>query len=156
MQKLMDSAKVVWNVPVVDEDQTVYVQVSRSDTAGGEWKAVSSQMYRNGENPELNLEQLLTENGLKLEECRCILFGGEPGIQTSLAVIVREDQVLGAISLSRDLTAYAASGPSEAPGTDGRAANEEQELEVAIGTILVCAIAALLIRLKKKKHNAIR
>ena len=120
LDKLLDAAHRVWNIPVHANGKTVLVQVSRGlelsemdlddhteeeierlKEKAGKWQTVSSAMYEDGEIPEQKIGEILSENHKNTDKCKCVLIGGEPGIRTLLALVIENDAVSGAISLER-------------------------------------------------------
>ena len=123
LDKLLDAAHIVWNIPVHTNGKTVMVQVSRGlelsemdlddyteeeieelEEKAGKWQTVSSAMYEDGEIPEQKIGEILSENHKNTDKCKCVLIGGEPGIRTLLALVIENDAVSGLISLERDVS----------------------------------------------------
>lgn len=123
LEKLLDSAHKVWNIPVYANGKVVLVQVSkgvelseieqdefseeeleRIRENAGKWHTVSSTMYEEGQLPVQRLGGILSANSINVDECKCVLIGGESGIRTLIAVMIENDTVSGAISLERTVT----------------------------------------------------
>lgn len=120
LEKLLASARKVWNIPVYADGNTVLVQVSRSlelseieqdnlteeeietiKEKAGKWHTVSSTRYEDGVIPEQGIGEILSTNHKNTDKCECVLIGGESGIQTLIALVIENDEVSDAISLER-------------------------------------------------------
>lgn len=121
LSALLDQAKVVWNIPVCTQDQTVIVQVSKAPELGeidqsqltneeiaeakdqaGKWQAVAATIY-DADSDDVDILEALSACTMDSQQ-EAILVGGEPGIQTVMALITEGDSIIGAVSLERDLT----------------------------------------------------
>ena len=122
LAELLEQADVVWNIPVYSNNETVIVQVSRAleldeidqsqltddeiaDAAesAGKWQTVASTLYDKNAD-ETNITDALSEYSSVSGQYEAVLVGGEPGIQSVIAVITDGDSVSGAVSLKRDIT----------------------------------------------------
>ena len=122
LAELLEQADVVWNIPVYSNNETVIVQVSRAleldeidqsqltddeiaDAAesAGKWQTVASTLYDKNAD-ETNITDALSEYNSGSGQYEAVLVGGEPGIQSVIAVITDGDSVSGAVSLKRDIT----------------------------------------------------
>lgn len=122
LERLMESAAKVWAVPVRANGKTVIVQISKApelseiDTSimskdemqevevrAGNWQIVASSCYDGDVNYNQQIQDTLTRNRSIGENRDCILFGGVPGVQTIIAVVLEEDVATGIISLQRDI-----------------------------------------------------
>ena len=122
-QKLLDDSDKVWNVPISVANKTVIVQVSRKlglddvnqlglsqnemeqmNSDAEKWQVVSSTMYENGETPTDQLVTALLNNNIDEERCDCIIVGGEDGIYSLLAIVLKDDEIISAISMDREIS----------------------------------------------------
>lgn len=122
LAELLEQADVVWNIPVYSNNETVIVQVSRAleldeidqsqltddeiaDAAesASKWQTVASTLYDKNAD-ETNITDALSEYNSGSGQYEAVLVGGEPGIQSVIAVITDGDSVSGAVSLKRDIT----------------------------------------------------
>ncbi len=99
--EIAQQAEKVWIVPVVSNTNTVLVEVSKNTE--GRWRAVAGSLYKNNENSDLyNLVQTLSKNDISGYD-NILLFGGEPGIHYPVAVLTKQDEIIGAVSLEDDI-----------------------------------------------------
>lgn len=122
LAELLEQADVVWNIPVYSNNETVIVQVSRAleldeidqsqltddeiaeaAESAGKWQTVASTLYDKNAD-ETNITDALSEYSSVSGQYEAVLVGGEPGIQSVIAVITDGDSVSGAVSLKRDIT----------------------------------------------------
>lgn len=122
IELLLDSADVVWNIPVYSDGNTVIVQISKAPEldeinlsdlseaeiesakeAAGKWQVVASTLYENSKSPEQETVNLLSNGGEESGEYKTILVGGEPGIQSVLALVIKNGVVEGVMSVERDI-----------------------------------------------------
>lgn len=136
LEEVMESASKVWAVPVHANGKTVLVQVSRApelsevertnitseeqqeiEERAGKWCVTASTCYEGTMDFEQQLQESLATQNKSTENTKCILFGGIPGIQTVLAVLVEGDATSGIVSLQRDISVE--SDPQMRNGVEG-------------------------------------
>lgn len=119
ISELTGEADKVWNIPVVSNGNTVIVQVSIAKPLDeenmqyltdeqieeinkneGTWQPVASTLYSSSEITQNNFLSAEVDEELY----KTVLIGGEPGIQSLLAVILEKDAVAGVVSLQRDIS----------------------------------------------------
>lgn len=134
---LLKQAKVVWNIPVYTQNQTVVVQVSKAPELreidqsqltnaeiaeavekAGKWQPVAATLY-DANSDAVDILEPLSESNMDLQH-EVILVGGEPGIQSVIALITEGNSITGAVSLERDITF--------APVIRSRSSNETSEI----------------------------
>ncbi len=122
LEALIKEAKKVWAVPVYVKESTVIVQVSKAlelseidqtnlspeeleeaKARAGKWQVVASTLYEEIIDPEQELREIFKSNNISEEETDCVLFGGVPGIQSVIAVLLEGDVVTFATSLQRSI-----------------------------------------------------
>ncbi len=122
---LINSTKTaarVWAVPVHSNGKTVIVQVSKGldldvinqnnlspqevediNENAGKWQVVASTCYDRIIDFEKELSGIYKSNDISEQDLECILFGGVPGIQSVIGVLIDENDVVGLVSLERDI-----------------------------------------------------
>lgn len=123
LAELLEQADVVWNIPVYSNNETVIVQVSRAlelneidqsqltddeiaeaAESAGKWQTVASTLYDKNADETNIITDSLSEYNSGNGQYEAVLVGGEPGIQSVIAVMTDGDSVSGAVSLERDIT----------------------------------------------------
>ena len=121
VEELTTAAKKVWAVPVYSNGKTVIVQVSKGlklnersqmnltpdeieeiKTKEGKWQVVASTCYDHIIDIEKKLQEIYDSNNISDKKLECIFFGGVPGIQSIIGVLLEEDVAIGVTSLQKD------------------------------------------------------
>lgn len=122
LTKQLNASNLVWNIPVVSNEKTVIVQISKAlepdeiaqseltvdeietmKENAGKWQVVSASIYETGETPMDNLNNALSSNFENLSNYKCVLLGGERGIHSMLALVLENENVTGGITLQGDI-----------------------------------------------------
>lgn len=122
LSELLNQSDTVWNIPLSSNNKTVVVQVSKAPELNeidqsqmsqdeiteaaekaGKWQAVASTLYDKTSDSDDIINSLSALNDID-QQHEVILIGGEPGIQSVMALITENDSITGAVSLQRDIS----------------------------------------------------